>query len=447
MSSPGNNQSEKTDVGLSLRWEPVDRAIRGWWDGDVQRAQEAELRDAGKNAIWFVDEEHRRREKSGPAIEEHTLLFLPFPYISAGGSEAAFPEMYCWDIHFINMGLLLHGRLDMVRNHILNHLSLIERFGMVLNGNRTYYLTRSQTPLLAAGIRQYHEQSADNDMLARAYPVLVREYEQYWLAPHHATPTGLATNRDLGDPRLRPALAAEAESLDFTACYDGDVRCCVPLLLNSALVRYEETMAWMAAELRWPDKAEKWKILASQRAATMRELCWDEQQGFFMEYQFMRKVRLQYRSLCAYWALWAGVATTAQAKALVKNLSRFEHAFGLAQTDVAYPSPHPEFTWLQWGYPSGWAPMQMAVVEGLDRYGFHDDAKRIAEKYLTCLLNEYDRTGTFWEKYNVVEGNSVLPRERTPNVPLHGWTTAAAVWLGHRLFRPSALAAESEETL
>ena len=417
---------------LKQRWEVVDAEIRSWWDRDIQSAQEADIRDPAKNAIWFVDDHHRSIEQriSG----EGTLLFLPYPYISAGGSEASFPEMYCWDIYFINKALLLHDRGDIVRNHILNHLSMIERFGFVLTGNRTYYRSRSQTPLLAQSIREYFRFHPDGDLLMQAYPLLRREYELYWCAAHHATPTGLATNRDLGDPDLRPELAAEAESYDFTAIYGGDIRSCNPITLNCTLVRYARALEWMASELGWIDQAHVWALLAEDRARKIRELHWDAQAGFFFEYQFEKGVRIPCWSVAAFWTLWSGVATKRQAEQMVANLPRLEQPGGLAFTDVAYPSPHPEFSWVQWGYPSGWAPMQIMAVEGMDAYGYHAHAERIARAYLGMLLDEYDRTGKFWEKYNVADRTCQLPRERTPNVPLHGWTTAAAVWLGRRLF-------------
>jgi alpha,alpha-trehalase len=130
---------------------------------------------------------------------------------------------------------------------------------------------------------------------------------------------------------------------------------------------------------------------------------------------------------------------------MVKHLSKFEHPSGLAHTDIAYPSPHPEFAWVQWGYPSGWPPDQMIVVDALDTYGYHEEAGRIAFLYLQMMLDQFERTGKFWEKYNVVEGNIKLPRERTPVVPLHGWTTAAVVWLGHRAFEPHIVEEEQQE--
>jgi alpha,alpha-trehalase len=269
-----------------------------------------------------------------------------------------------------------------------------------------------------------------------AYPLLKEEYQKYWSAEHHATPNGLATNRDLGDTRIRAELAAEAESLDFTACFEGDIRKCNPIQTNCALVQYARDLEWMALELGWPDEANVWSLLAEERTKKIRELNWDANEGFFFEYQFERAQRLPYRSLCAFWTLWAGVATKVQASQVVKNLGKFEHPYGLAHTDIAYPSPHPEFSWVQWGYPAGWPPDHMMIVDALDAYGFHEAAGRIAYLYLKLIMDEFTRTGKFWERYNVVKGNLDLPRERTPVVPIHGWTTAAFVWLGRRVFEP-----------
>ncbi|MBK7257235.1 MAG: hypothetical protein IPI01_05410 [Ignavibacteriae bacterium] len=419
---------------LKDRWQRADALIRTWWDADLRRAGEDEVRDPRCNQVWFVDDEHRAREQKGAAADAFTLLYLPFPYVSAGGSEAAFPEMYCWDIPFINRALLLHGRPEIVRHHLLNHLFLIDRYGFVLTGNRTYYLTRSQTPLLADAVVRYVRHTGDRDMLLRSYPSLRHEYECYWTAPPHLTATGLSTNVDAGDTRLRAELAAEAESLDFTPIYDGDIRQCVPLQLNCALVRYEESLAWIAQQIGRPDEEQMWLGRADKRKGLIRQYCWDRAVGFFFEYSMTRAGRLPFWSLAGFWAMWAGVATREDALAMAPHLRRFAFPFGLTETDCAYASPHPEFTWLQWGYPSAWPPSQMIVVEALDRYGLHAEAEEVAGAYVRCQLEEFDRTGKFWEKYNGVEGSSRLPRERTPCVPMHGWSTASVVWLGHRLF-------------
>ncbi len=425
----------KFDNELYNSWRALDKNIMAWWDGDVRKANEEEIRDPRLNQIWYSDEEHRKKEKRETEGKTGTLLFLPFPYISSAGSEDAFPEMYCWDIPFINSALYFHDRLEFIRNHLLNHLFMIQRFGMVLNGNRTYYTTRSQTPLLADDVWRYYQHTKDLDLLSFAYPLLKSEFLNYWNGEHHQTPIKLATNRDLGDPELRPELAAEAEVLDFTPIYDGDIRNCVPLQTNCALVRYADCLASIARELKRREEAVQWKTDADTRRDLIRQYCWNQEKGFFFEYNYVQERQLPYWSICAYWTLWADVAKPDEADRLVEHLEKFEFDYGLALTDKIYPSPHPEFEWLQWEYPSGWPPMQMMVVDALNKYGFNEEARRIAKKYVTVIVEQYQVTGKMWEKYNVVDGNLEFPRERYNVPPFHGWTSAAAVVLGHQAFQ------------
>ncbi len=406
-------EGEEVPLPERAAWNTLDRTIRGWWDGDVKTALEPDVATDPKG----------------------TLLFLPYPYLTPGGSEAAFNEMYGWDTYFINLGLLAHGRHDLVQNHVLNHLHMIEAYGRVLNGNRTYYLGRSQPPLLADTVRRFLEAGGALEIAEQAYPLLEKEYRGYWEAEHHATPVGLATNRDLLASALRPALAAEAETgLDFTAIYGGDVRECVPLLTNCALVRYADAVAEIAEALGDAGSAEAWRAESEQRAGHIRDLCWDERAGFFFEYNFVTEKRLPYRSVCAYWTLWAGVATPEQAAALVARLGRFEMDYGLSVTDRAYGSPHPEFRHVQWAHPLGWPPLQIIAVEGLDRYGYREEAARVSRRFTRLMLEQYRRTSKLWEKYNVVTGGLTFPVERYPSVPFHGWSSAAVVVLGRRAF-------------
>jgi alpha,alpha-trehalase len=426
-----------------LQWKELDDQIRTWWDQELRLAREEQLHDPASNEIWSPSEEHKERKKG--KVQPPTLLYLPHPYITAGGGESAFPEMYCWDTYFINMALVCHERYDIIRYHILNQLFLVDRYGMVLTGNRTYYLGRSQTPLHSGSVRLYVEGSGDRDMLLRAYPVLKQEYVKYWCANHHSTPIGLATNRDLTelkapsaeydiDESLRPELASEAEVADFTATFAGDIRQCTPLQTNCALVRYAHDLAWMAKELGRTHEAQGWLDETERRSSLIRQYCWDEQQSMFFEYQYTRQRRLPYWTLAAYWTLWAGVASAEEAAALVRHLDRFEHPFGVAQTAEKYPSPHPEWDNLQWDYPSGWPPFHIILYQGLMKYGYETEAKRIATKYLNLQLAIYKQTGKLWEKYNVVEGNLSLPRERYDVVPLHGFSCASLVYLGRQLF-------------
>lgn len=428
-------------------WNHLDQKIKTWWNSDTKKSQETEILDPSINKIWYADEKHRQRESRQK--EPPTLLYLPFPYVSGGGSESAFPEMYGWDTYFINRGLFEHRRYDLVRYHLLNQLFMIERYGMVLNGNRTFYLGRSQLPLHPQSIKRYYQGRKNIDILLRAYPLLKKEFNFYWTAGHHQTRTGLATNRDLRDPNvdsadrsaeiiqenhLRPELAAEAEVLDFTSIFGGDIRQCTPLLTNCALVSYAKTLKWMALEIGLKEESRMWKQRAAERSSRLNALCWDENKGFYFEYNYLKEQKLPFWSLAAYWCMWAGIADKNQAKKLVQNLERFEHRFGVAQTDKAYPSPHAEFEHLQWDYPAGWPPMHIILYDALRAYGYIEEATRIATKFVKLQLDTFHSTGKLWEKYNVVEGNVEVPRERYPVVPLHGWSSASMVYLGRRCF-------------
>jgi alpha,alpha-trehalase len=402
------------DQNIQNSWNKLNEEIKTWWDTDLHIANEEQVRNDGGE----------------------TLLYLPHPYSSAGGSENAFPEMYGWDTYFINIALLEHGRHDIVRNHIINQLFMIERYGMVLNGSRNYYLTRSQCPLLSESIVRYHKSHPDRDTLCIAYPLLKKEYNDYWNATHHMTPTGLATNRDLGDPNWRPELAAEAEIYDFTPCFDGDVRKCNPIMTNSALVQYARNLSYIAKELGWNEESTLWNAKAEERADLIRKYCWDDEKGFFFDYQFERGERLPYYSVFAYWTMWAKVATDEQAAKMMKNLNKIEKQHGLSITAETYPSPHPEFQWLQFNHPAGWPPVQIMPIEGMDFYGYHEDAERICYKMIKMMLDQFGKTGKLWEKYNIEDGSLNLPKERYETVAMHGFISASFVVLGKRIFNP-----------
>lgn len=397
------------------RWQRLDQQIRRWWDEDVVTAREEEVR-ADPNA-----------------------LYLPEPYASGGGRVGPpwYRSMFAWDTWFSNLALLVHGRTDLVRAHTVNYLAMIERFGFMPNANQAALRTRSQTPVFPDGILRHLRATGDVTLLHRAYPALVEEYTGYWLAGHHRTSCGLARNADLGDPALDPRLAAEAETgLDWTSIYDGDVRRVAPLITNCALVRYAEVLAELASLLDLAEDAHRWRADAHTRAGLIRELCWDEEAGFFFDYDHVSGRRLAHWSLCGFWPLWAGVATEEQARRTAGALGRFRHPHGLTATDRALPSPHEGMNDgdVQWMYPAGWAPLIVVASWGLDRYGLHEAGRAAAEGFVTLIVRHFEETGELYEKYNVVTGGLELPNERYGTIRLHGWTSAAAVLLGRRVY-------------
>src|SRR5262249_3125396 len=152
---------------------------------------------------------------------------------------------------------------------------------------------------------RYYRVTRDRDLLHQAFPRLKRNFREYWTDTAHRTPTGLATNADRGNPYLPANLSAEAETgLDWTPIFSGDVRCCVPLITNCALVRYARDLARMADELGERRDRAEFSAEAERRAAKIRGLCWNDERGFFLEYDFVAQAQLPYLSDCALWTLW-----------------------------------------------------------------------------------------------------------------------------------------------
>src|SRR5512132_4092089 len=91
-------------------------------------------------------------------LKQHGLLYLPNPYVVPGGR---FNEMYGWDSYFIQIGLLRDGELELARDMTDNFLYEIAHYGMILNANRTYFLTRSQPPFLTEMILGVYDRTHD----------------------------------------------------------------------------------------------------------------------------------------------------------------------------------------------------------------------------------------------------------------------------------------------
>jgi alpha,alpha-trehalase len=121
------------------------------------------------------------------------------------------------------------------------------------------------------------------------------------------------------------------------------------------------------------------------------------------------------------------LATPEQARAVVKNLSSFERAGGIAMSV--------EDTQAQWDYPFGWAPIQLLAVEGMRRYGYNAEGDRVSIEFLSTVLENFVREGTIREKYNVVTRSSDtnVTAGYAVNVVGFGWTNAAFVELLHSL--------------
>lgn len=105
-----------------------------------------------------------------------SLIALARPYIVPGGR---FREIYYWDSYFTAQGLVHAGRSDMAINMLENFVDILNEVGCIPNGNRAYYHSRSQPPILALFYNLLENQLSEKQ---RAYIIdgLKKEYA-FWM--------------------------------------------------------------------------------------------------------------------------------------------------------------------------------------------------------------------------------------------------------------------------
>jgi alpha,alpha-trehalase len=217
---------------------------------------------------------------------------------------------------------------------------------------------------------------------------------------------------------------AEAESgWDMTPRFKRQCLDYLPIDLNCLLYKYETDFARVATILGDESEEREWYFAAEARRKMITKLMWNKRKAFFFDYNYHEKTQGNVYSLAGYYVLWAGVADDNQAKKLVMQLARFERKGGLTTTAgiFMYASLFGSAK-TQWAYPNGWAPLHYIVVEGLERYGYAKDARRIAQKWLKTNNDWYHKHGEMLEKYNVV--NPTLPPADGlyPSQTGFGWT-------------------------
>ncbi|CAL3967650.1 hypothetical protein PZA11_003900 [Diplocarpon coronariae] len=147
-----------------------------------------------------------------------------------------------------------------------------------------------------------------------------------------------------------------------------------------------------------------WDRRSRVRKVAIDKYLWNEEKGMFFDYDTIKKQQCTYESCTTLWALWSGVASPEQATLLVKKaMPLFEEDGGLAAgTESSRGITGLDRPNRQWDYPYGWAPQQMLAWGGLVRYGYHNDAERLAYKWMSMMTRAFvDYNGVVVEKYDV----------------------------------------------
>lgn len=427
-------------------WDAIRERIRGLWPQLVRSTD-------GEDA---------------PLPGTSTLLPLPHPYVVPGGR---FREVYYWDSYFTMLGLVEDGYRPLAEDMLRNFASLINRYGFIPNSNRGYMLSRSQPPFFFKMVQCAAPLAGDEAAYALYLPQLKAEYA-YWMegevgaevqlprgeARGHLVhlPDGALLNRywdDRDHPREesyrddvltarmseRPAaqvyreLRAGAESgWDFSSRWCADplrldsieTTEILPVDLNSLLWGLECAIAQGCEHAGDTPGAHHHAQRARRRKRAINRYLWSEEQGHYIDYQWVKGQPRAQLTAAALVPLYLGVASDAQAQASAQVAqTRLLTTNGLQTTLLV--------TGQQWDAPNGWAPLQWMAVQGLLRYGHEELARDIASRWLGAVHRVYLETGRLLEKYDVTEFRPGGGGEYATQDGF-GWTNATYVTLRGR---------------
>lgn len=415
------------------------------------------------------------------------------PFIVPG---ARFNELYNWDSYFISLGLVVDGYVDMAKGIVEHFIFNIKHYHKVLNGNRSYYLMRSQPPFLTDMALQVYsrldpDQEEDNkEWLKNAIRAAIKEYHTVWMAePRLDRKTGLSRYRPEGrgvPPEteashfthvLRPYAEKYGISVnEFTRKYNyGEIqdpeldeyfmhdravresghdttyrfekRCAnlATIDLNALLYKYEVDIGTAIQELfddhldleddfvlhaplphgmkqppkpslsrETPQTSSEWFKRAAFRKEQVDKYCWNEGMALYYDYDTVLEEQSVYESVTSFWAMWAGLASEHQASLMVhRSLKKFEVVGGLvpgtedSRGKISLDRPN-----RQWDYPFAWPPHQMLAWVGLERYGYLDEARRLAYRWLYMItVAVVDFNGCVPEKFDAVKLSHLVDAE------------------------------------
>jgi len=389
------------------------------------------------------------------AVAGSSLLPLPHLYVVPGGR---YREIYYWDSYFTMSGLETSSRSDLVDEMLANFAYLIDTYGHIPNGNRTYYLSRSQPPFFAAMVGLAARRSGDA-AYAKYLPQLLREHA-FWMKGAAGLKRGTAALRvvrladgtllnrywdDRPTPRdesyledvetaarsRRPApevyrhLRAAAESgWDFSARWLTDPKDLstihtsdfLPVDLNSLLYELERAIGLGYVAKQDAANAVQWTAIAELRAAAIREVFWNEKRHTFTDYLWAQRKLADTVTLAGLSPLFFGVASEDQAKQVA----------GTTRLTLLRPEgvvPTAIVSGQQWDAPNGWPPLQWITIQGLKRYGENALAEAITRGWVRENVEGFQKTRKLVEKYDIT-GDDAARDGEYPTQDGFGWTNA-----------------------
>lgn len=387
--------------------------------------------------------------------EKSSLINLPNRYIVPGGR---FREIYYWDSYFTMLGLKEAGRVDLIEDMINNFAFLINKIGHIPNGNRQYYISRSQPPFFALMVQLLADTKKDDRIYIKYQKELEKEYA-FWMAGGDELKQGQVVNRVAcmpdgtllnryydskqcpreesfsEDVHISKASSNKAENVfanlragaesgwDFSSRWFSDNKSIntiettdiIPVDLNCLMFMLEQILAKSTSLSGQANKASVYIELSAKRKNSILNFCWNNEVHYFCDYHFVKKEILNKKTAAGLFPLFVSIANQHQANAIAHSVeTSLLKPGGLVTTSI--------HSGQQWDAPNGWAPLQWIAFAGLRKYGINHLANEIAVRWTSLNEKVFSETGKLMEKYNVEDLNQLAGGGEYPGQDGFGWT-------------------------
>jgi len=168
--------------------------------------------------------------------------------------------------------------------------------------------------------------------------------------------------------------------------------------ISCEMVLFARHLAQIADVLGKQAEGQKYRRDAEELSTLINRHMWDEQRKFYFDLT-IKGQRAPVKSIAAFWALLAKVASQSQAEALAAELEN-QDTFKTIHRVPTLAANEPGFD-PKGGYWTGavWAPTDKMVMVGLENYGYADAAREIAMNHLRNVVAVFKETRTVWENY------------------------------------------------
>uniref|UniRef100_A0AAF5I366 Trehalase n=2 Tax=Strongyloides stercoralis TaxID=6248 RepID=A0AAF5I366_STRER len=369
--------------------------------------------------------------------DRYSIIPLPKPFIVPGGR---FREMYYWDSFFTIKGLLASKMYKTVRDMIDNMGYMIEEYGFIPNGNRIYYLNRSQPPLLSWCIDAYIKETGDYDFIRTSLPWIEKELQFFktyktvkldewksYLYRYHVNVDSprpesyredIETSEDCETLKCKQILwgelAAAAESgRDFSSRWFANVNSVMgniksirtshvlPVDLNAILLKNLSIAEEYCIYVGEHEKSEKYRNEKEELKEMIQKILWNDDLGCWFDFDMDKEHQILTYYDTNFFPLVTGINLDEHNQ---EKIASYITTVGI----LKYPGGIPtslQVSGEQWDFPNAWAPTTWILIEGLNKIGLQELAKYIADKWLRKNYTVYrDADGKMFEKYNVTTG-------------------------------------------